>query len=139
MGFFFRFCLLSGSITFFSCQEREGVFRSVDAHQSGINFINQLTPSNELNILSYLYYYNGGGVAIADFNNDGLNDIYFTSNQGADKLYMNKGDLHFEDITIVANIENSTGWTTGVSHVDINNDGLLDIYVCKVGGYKTIE
>lgn len=138
-GFFFRFCLLSVSIAFFSCDHRENAFRLVDARESGIDFINQLSPSADVNILSYLYYYNGGGVAIADFNNDNLNDLYLTSNQGADKLYLNKGGFRFEDVTGVSNIKNSEGWTTGVTHVDINNDGLLDIYVCKVGGYKTFE
>ncbi|WP_243396873.1 VCBS repeat-containing protein [Flagellimonas pacifica] len=107
--------------------------------RTGITFKNELTETPELNILNYLYYYNGAGVAAGDFNNDDLTDLYFTSNQGEDKLYLNKGQFSFEDITKVAKIDNDTGWTTGVTHVDINNDGLLDIYICKVGNYNTIK
>ncbi|MDN3643544.1 VCBS repeat-containing protein [Lutimonas halocynthiae] len=106
---------------------------------SGVHFNNQLSPDPDLNILTYLYYYNGGGVASADFNNDGLIDLYFTGNQVADRLYLNSGDLKFQDVTDASGIQNETGWTTGVSVVDINNDGLLDIYVCKVGEFKTIS
>ncbi len=122
-----------------SCKTDSRRFKLLPPSESGINFKNELRPTEELNILTYLYYYNGAGVAVADFNNDGLNDIYLTSNQGADKFYLNRGGLKFEDVTSQAGIENFDGWTTGVSHVDINNDGLLDIYVCKVGKYKSIE
>jgi enediyne biosynthesis protein E4 len=134
-----------GSFLFFvlailvSCQSREKAFQSITSKESGIAFVNQLTPTDDLNILTYLYYYNGGGVAIADFNNDDLNDIYFTSNQGPDKLYVNQGNFSFKDVTDKSGVTNSTGWTTGVTHVDVNSDGLLDIYVCKVGGYKNIK
>ena len=120
-----------------SCQKKEKVFRL--AKDSGVDFTNELNPTPEFNILTYLYYYNGGGVAIGDFNNDNLNDIYFTSNQGPDKLYINQGNLRFEDVTASAKILNTNGWTTGVTHVDINNDGFLDIYVCKVGGFLNLE
>ncbi|WP_420603929.1 VCBS repeat-containing protein [Flagellimonas sp.] len=106
---------------------------------TGVTFKNELIESPELNILNYLYYYNGAGVASGDFNNDGLTDLYFTSNQGADKLYLNKGQLKFEDITEMAEIDNTRGWTTGVTHVDINSDGLLDIYICKVGNYRGVQ
>lgn len=122
-----------------SCQEPEKKFKIVPPSHSGIEFVNEIKPTEDLNIFTYLYYYNGAGVLVADFNNDGLNDIYFTSNQGADHFYLNKGQLKFEDVTKKSGIENSTGWTTGVTYVDINNDGLLDIYVCKVGNYKTIK
>lgn len=114
-------------------------FKLLIPNESGINFSNTLHVTEELNILTYLYYYNGAGVAIADFNNDGLNDIYFTSNQGADKLFINRGELKFEDVTEQSGVNNASGWTTGVTHVDINSDGLLDIYVCKVGNYKSIQ
>ncbi len=103
---------------------------------TNITFKNELVETPDFNILTYLYYYNGAGVATADFNNDGLVDIYFTSNQGSDKLYLNKGKFVFEDITDKAQVKNTGNWTTGVTHVDINSDGLLDIYICKVGDYK---
>ncbi len=114
-------------------------FRKLDASFTGVDFKNELIPSEELNILTYLYYYNGAGVAVADFNNDDLPDIYFTSNQGSDKLYLNLGSLKFKDITEQANIDNLNTWSTGVSHVDINADGLLDIYVCKASGYRALK
>lgn len=124
-----------------SCEtsNKQSIFRSLSSKESGINFSNTLHVDEELNILTYLYYYNGAGVAISDFNNDGLNDIYFTSNQGADKLYINQGGLRFVDVTEQSGINNASGWTTGVTHVDINCDGLMDIYVCKVGAYKSIH
>ncbi len=125
----------------FSCSKKgaDTLFVHKNAEQTGISFANQLEQTPELNILNYLYFYNGAGVAAGDFNNDGLVDLYFTSNQGADKLYLNKGGFKFEDVTVRANIKNDHGWTTGVVHVDINNDGLLDIYVCKVGDHGQIR
>lgn len=114
----------------YSCDTQETLFYEVE--DSGIEFINQLSPSASFNILNYLYYYNGGGVSIADFNNDNLPDIYFTSNQSSDKLYLNNGNLSFSDITFQSNLNNTNGWTTGSTVVDINNDGLLDIYITKV-------
>ena len=106
---------------------------------TGIQFTNSVLDSTELNILNYLYFYNGAGIAIADFNNDGLNDIYFTANQTADKLYLNTGDFNFKDITTEAGINNATGWTTGVTTVDINHDGYLDIYISKVSGHLNLK
>ncbi|MEL7249484.1 MAG: VCBS repeat-containing protein [Bacteroidota bacterium] len=105
----------------------------LSAEETGIDFVNQLTESTELNIIEYLYYYNGGGVAIGDINNDGLEDIYFTANQGPDKLYLNKGNLVFEDYTTQANIATDNTWSSGVAMADLNNDGYLDIHVSKVG------
>lgn len=102
------------------------------ASQTGISFSNDLDPESPFNIFNYLYYYNGAGVAAADFNRDGLIDLYFTGNQTADRLYLNKGNFQFEDVTSLTGIDNTSGWTTGVSNVDINNDGLMDLYVCKV-------
>ncbi|WP_367388118.1 VCBS repeat-containing protein [Lewinella sp. LCG006] len=106
---------------------------SLTAEQTGIDFTNKLTETTELNIIEYLYYYNGGGVAIGDINNDGLEDLFFTANQGPDKLYLNKGNLKFEDISEKANILPENTWSSGVVMEDLNNDGYLDIHVCKVG------
>lgn len=141
MGRFWCFlCVLGICLT--GChpkQETDKLFLKRKASETGIFFTNELTNTPDLNILTYLYFYNGAGVAAGDFNNDGLVDLYFTSNQESDRLYLNKGDFKFEEITKVSGIRNSQGWTTGVTHVDINNDGWLDIYVCKVGRYKNIK
>jgi hypothetical protein len=121
-------------------QKKEApLFELVAAEKSGVKFNNALTPTPEFNIFKYLYFYNGAGVATADFNNDGLPDIYFTSNQGQDKLYLNKGNLQFEDITEQAGLTESEGnWTTGVTVADVNGDGRLDIYVSQLGNYEGI-
>ena len=107
------------------------LFTLIQDTHSGINFTNSVKQDINFNYLEYVYAFNGGGVAIGDINNDGLEDIYFTSNQNSNKLYLNKGDLKFTDITKSAGVEDADGWTTGVTMVDINNDGWLDIYVCK--------
>jgi len=124
--------------TIFSCKKENSLFINLNADKTGIDFKNQLTNTPELNILSYLYYYNGAGVAAADFNQDGYNDLFFTSNMGANELYLNKKNLTFEKVTNEANLTEK-GWSTGVTTVDINNDGLLDIYVCQVGNFKTLQ
>ena len=111
----------------------------VAVEESGIAFENKLVYKNNLNILEYLYYYNGGGVAIGDINNDGLEDIFFTANQGADKLYLNQGDLKFKDVTVEANIYIDDSWSSGVAMEDVNNDGYLDIFVAKVGNHKGLQ
>ena len=130
------------SVLFSACKtntEAVTLFTSLPAGQTGIQFENRLTDTDTLNILDYLYYYNGGGVAIGDINNDGLPDIYFTSNQGSNKLYLNKGNFQFEDITGKAGVQGKGNWKTGVTLADVNNDGLLDIYVSEVGGYKNLQ
>jgi len=106
---------------------------------SGIAFANQLTDTPSLNIIEYLYYYNGGGVSVGDINNDGLDDLYFAANQLPDKLYLNLGGMKFKDISEAAGLNQEPSWSTGVSMQDVNNDGLLDIYVCKVGQFNNLQ
>lgn len=102
---------------------------------SGVEFTNTVTGDELFNIFSYRNYYNGGGCGIGDINNDGLPDLFFTANMGENKLFLNKGNFQFEDISAAAGIEEADKWSTGVVFVDINNDGWLDIYVCNAG-YK---
>ncbi len=103
------------------------VFQILESKSTGLDFSNKLTPTNDFNALKYMYFYNGAGVGAGDFNNDGKIDLFFASNQGDNKLYLNKGNLQFKDVTKEARIPEDSGWSTGVSVVDINNDGLLDI------------
>ena len=115
------------------------MFEALDAKHTGLDFINKLTPTHEFNVFKYMYFYNGAGVGAGDFNNDGLIDFFFAANQGQNKLYLNTGNMHFKDVTAEAHIPDDGGWSTGVSVVDINNDGLLDIYICRVGNYETLH
>ena len=115
------------------------MFSLLSPAQTGIEFENKISDTDTLNILDYLYYYNGGGVAIGDINNDGLADIYFSSNMGSNKLYLNKGDFKFEDITAAAGVQGAGNWKTGVTIADVNGDSLLDIYVSEVGKYKSFH
>ncbi|MBW3466489.1 VCBS repeat-containing protein [Arthrospiribacter ruber] len=112
---------------------KSAYFESISSRKSGVSFNNKLTEDKSNNILTYEYFYNGGGVAVGDFNNDGLEDIFFTGNMTENKLYLNLGDFKFRDITKSAGVGGKKSWTTGVSVVDINGDGLLDIYVCYSG------
>lgn len=124
----------------FSCSKKsEQVFSLLKPKDSGISFTNTLVDTKDQNILDYLYYYNGGGVAIGDINNDGLPDIYLTSNQNSNALYLNKGNLQFEDITETAKVAGKSDWNTGVAMADVNNDGFLDIYVCAVVGINGFD
>ncbi|WP_169749131.1 VCBS repeat-containing protein [Flavihumibacter petaseus] len=100
---------------------------------SGIEFVNSFQETEKFNVFNFMNMYNGGGVAVGDLNNDGLPDLFFTANQLPDRLYLNKGDLSFEDITEKAGVAGKPGWKTGVSMADVNGDGLLDIYVCYSG------
>lgn len=109
------------------------LFESVPPQKSGVVFKNTITENEEHNALTHENLYNGGGVATGDINNDGLEDIFFISNMGYNKLYLNTGDLKFKDITKSAGVEGREGWKTGVTMVDINGDNLLDIYVCYSG------
>jgi len=100
---------------------------------SSIDFVNSLSETKSFNVFNYRNFYNGGGVAIGDINNDGLADVFFTSNQGANKLYLNKGNFQFEDISEKAGFHRKQQWSTGVVFADVNGDGWLDIYVCNAG------
>lgn len=109
------------------------LFNLLPSAQTGISFNNKVVDTKDFNVFKYRNFYNGGGVAIGDINNDGLPDIYFTSNQQQNKLYLNKGNWKFEDITEKAGVGGIHKWHTGVTMVDINGDGWLDIYVCNSG------
>ena len=111
------------------------LFTSLSPSETNVGFINTNIDRDTLSILDYLYFYNGAGVAIGDINNDGLPDLYFTSNEGGNKLYLNKGNFKFEDITAAAGVGGHADWTTGVTMADVNGDGFLDIYVSAVGNY----
>lgn len=137
-----------GSLLVISCYEKPSsrikknepvtstLFTTIPSSETGIYFANEIPESSAMNSMVYEYFYNGGGVAVGDVDNDGLPDVYFTSNLKSNKLYRNKGDFKFEDITETAHVKGSFGWTTGVTMVDINADGWLDIYVCKSGKGK---
>jgi hypothetical protein len=116
-----------------SCKPKsaDSLFKLVE--NSNIDFNNKLTESKEFNVFKYRNFYNGGGVATGDLNNDGLPEVFFTANQGSNKLYLNKGNLQFEDISDKSGFTNKKQWSTGVVFVDINADGWLDIYVCNAG------
>ena len=115
------------------------LFTVLPADSTGLNFQNQLVPKPEFNLFSYIYYYNGAGTGAGDFNKDGKIDLFFAANQSAPALYLNRGDMHFEDVTQKTGINYDGAWYTGVSIIDINNDGLLDIYLCAVGNYKVLK
>lgn len=121
------------------CSKKEELFVQHSAKKTGISFSNNLEPNTEINILNYLYAYNGAGITSGDFNNDGLQDLFFSGNLVPDELYLNKGNLRFEKVTKKTGIEPIDSWSTGVSQVDINNDGLLDIYICKASKYRNLK
>ena len=123
-----------------ACKSRNTLFTEVPSSRSNISFLNEPVKNDRLNILYYLYYYNGGGVSVGDINNDGLPDIYFTANSKEhNKLYMNKGNFVFEDITDKAAVAGSSDWCSGVTMADIDGDGFLDIYVSAVANYLGLK
>lgn len=128
--------LLTGLLLLLPLLTVAQLFRNLPAAETGISFSNTLLESPENNIITYEYFYNGAGVGIADFNNDGLADIYFTSNMQDNKLYLNKGNLQFADITQSAGVSGRKGWKTGVSVADVNGDGWIDIYVSYSGNVE---
>ena len=134
INYFFYIIIL---ILFFSCERISNndqiIFELLSTDTTGIDFENSLSYSDEFNIYKYRNFYNGGGVGLGDVNNDGLLDIYLTANQLSNRLYINKGDFVFEDVTKTAKIGGNRAWSTGVAMVDINSDGWLDIYVCNSG------
>ena len=133
---FFALLILFG---FFSCKKTKSfLFEFKNPELTGVSFSNQLTPTPEWNILSYLNYFNGAGVAVADFNNDNLPDIYLISNQGDNHFYINEGKWQFTEHAGEAGIKAGQGWKTGVTVVDINSDGWMDIYLSVMGQFKHI-
>lgn len=128
-------------LVFNSCRNEveSSLFSSLSASSTGINFVNRLDPDPNFNLFSYMYYYNGSGVGAGDFNNDGLVDLFFAANRTGSALFLNKGSMRFENITAKAGIPIDSMWSTGVSVVDLNNDGLMDLYVCRVGNYKLLK
>ena len=135
-------CLISGIflLFLFSCstnnlKKKKTVFSKLDVTESGIDFNNIITENDSVNLISNEYTYMGGGVGIIDINNDGLQDVFFSGNQVSSRLYLNEGNNHFKDITLSAGVS-TISWCTGVSVVDINNDGLADSYLLLYSALK---
>ncbi|ARK10500.1 VCBS repeat-containing protein [Fibrella sp. ES10-3-2-2] len=122
-----------------SSKKSDTLFEKMDNEAIGVTFQNKVENRADFNIFNYRNFYNGGGVGVGDINNDGLSDIFFTSNMGSNKLYLNKGNWQFDDITDKASVGSKGKWGTGVVMVDINNDGRLDIYVCYAGYQKGVD
>ena len=124
--------LLLPAVIFHSCSNNaDTLFTSLDKGSTGINFQNTFFDDGPLNVANYIYFYNGGGVAIGDINNDGLQDILFTGNMVKNRLFLNKGNFKFEDITAKSGVAEKQGWCTGATMADVNGDGKLDIYICR--------
>lgn len=137
LNFFSFFILLSPIASQGLVNAQNALFTSISPDYSGIGFDNVLVESATANVYLYQYMYNGGGIAAGDINNDGLTDLFFTGNMVSDRLYLNKGNLQFEDITKSALPNEPNGWSTGTTMADVNGDGWLDIYVCRSGQFST--
>ncbi|MCG8306936.1 MAG: VCBS repeat-containing protein [Cytophagales bacterium] len=124
-----------------SCEpsERSTLFIDLGPEETGLEFSNELRFSEDFNIIKYLYYYDGGGVAVGDINNDGLSDVYLVSNEGDNALFLNLGDLKFKDISDRAGVKSPGLWKSGVTMADVNGDGFLDIYLCRLGDYQGVK
>ncbi len=120
-------------------KSEDAAFRLLSSNETGLDFENSLQPDKNKNIFSYMYFYNGGGIGAGDLNNDGLIDVCFTSNLGPNKIFINKGNLRFEDVTQKTNFNATKQWSNGVSIVDINQDGKLDIYVTQATGFDFLN
>ena len=125
-------CFLNTSCKIKSPPVSYFIFKALKEERTGLHFNNALTPSADFNMFNYMYFYNGSGIGAGDFNNDGWIDVFFCANQGDNKIYLNEGTLHFKDVTVQAKIPEAKDWSTGVSVVDINNDGLLNSYLRKI-------
>jgi enediyne biosynthesis protein E4 len=130
-------CLL---VCLMSCSQKpKTLFTSLSPAETGVKFSNRIYESDSINILENEYVYNGGGVGIGDFNNDQLPDLYFTGNMTSNRLYLNRGQMKFEDVTSLSKVEGQNKWCSGVAVVDINTDGLDDIYVCATFNKDSIS
>lgn len=126
----------------YSCSQdytKDALFTLLKSQNTNIRFSNDLTEKEDMNMIEYLYFNNGGGVSAGDINNDGMVDLFFTGNQVSDRLYLNTGNFEFKDITASAGVSGQGDWSTGVTMADVNGDGWLDIYVCHVSGYKDLK
>lgn len=139
-------CVIYGMFFIFGCQlnrsEKEPkvfsipqkpLFTQLTSAQTQVRFKNPIPENEKMNCMTYEYYYNGGGVAVGDVNNDDLPDIFFTGNISPNKFFLNLGNLKFQEVTDEVGLKDSPSWTTGVTMADVNSDGLLDIYICRSG------
>ncbi|MCF0064038.1 VCBS repeat-containing protein [Dyadobacter sp. LJ419] len=140
---FYKILLFVLILAGFSCSKEKDIseydFDLLTAEKTGIDFSNTLKPTKDFNIFYYMYFYNGGGVGAGDLNNDGLVDLCFSANQEPNRIYLNKSGMRFEDVTEKANFKGNKGWSNGVSIVDINQDGMLDIYISQVGDFESMK
>ena len=122
-------------IAFSACRpaKKNTLFTLQDNGELGVDFVNIVTETDQTNVFTFRNFYNGGGVAMGDVNNDGLNDVFLTSNQHGNQLYINQGNWKYKKVTHAAGVEGTKFWSTGATMVDINGDGWLDIYVCHSG------